>query len=182
MREADGARTSTSGVTGLRSHKSSAAREQVWMIRLHPGHHLIPDRQRELSHGRRVGVRRNARAEAARAAVASWSAALYAMLNRQSTLTCPAALSVRSRSTTASRSPISRALVWCAVSHPYFSHSTKLMFGPYDQHLRLAENRLEKMMTCAKLLLEFFARIQGRINVPSELLLNMRQCCYDLGE
>jgi len=33
------------------------------------------------------------------------------------------------------------------------------MFGPYDQHLRLAENGLEKMMTCAKLLLEFFARI-----------------------
>src|SRR5437867_3569101 len=100
------------------------------------------------------------------------------MFNRQSALTVSAALSARSRSTTASRSATSRMLVWCGVSQPYFCQSGKLIVGSYDEDLRLAQNSRQEMVARTNFLPEFLARVYRWIDFPSNAVLGTSECRY----
>src|SRR5207244_495326 len=104
------------------------------------------------------------------------------MFIRQSALTASAALSARSRSTTASRSATSWALVRCDVSHPFFCQSVKLMITSDDEHFRLVQRGRQEMMAGTNLFNELAHWIDRRIHIAPKTLLSLSKGRCDVSE
>src|SRR6266851_5646318 len=95
------------------------------------------------------------------------------MFIRQSALTFSAALSARSRSITARRSAISRALVRWGLSHPFFCQSAKLIIGSDDEHLRLAQDGRQEMVAGAHLLRKLLGWVDSGAHVTPKAPLSV---------
>src|SRR5881394_2020081 len=97
------------------------------------------------------------------------------MLKRQSSLSPLALASLRSRFASASRSAISCALVLCALSHPFFCQSLKLI-GASDQVDLFALDHAANEMVLRKPLRPKFGTAQHEgIDFPADPLLLFRQ-------
>src|SRR5437899_6273175 len=97
------------------------------------------------------------------------------MLKRQSSLNPLALASLRSRFASASKSAISWTLVLCALSHPFFCQSLKLI-GASDQIDLLAlDHAVNEMALCTPLRSKFVRVQHERIDLPTDPLLFFRQ-------
>src|SRR5262245_15538832 len=93
---------------------------------------------------------------------------------RQSALRFSAALSARSRSTSAKRSRISSALGRCATSHPFRSQSRKRIVAPEHDRARLLQKCGEKRVAARDLRAKLVERIDDRIDLPPQSTLRVR--------
>src|SRR5579872_2241568 len=97
------------------------------------------------------------------------------MLNCQSFTSPSVCDAARSRSTTASRSAISRRLDLCSLSQPFFRQSSKFDFIANQKQPRALDNARQKVMPFAKFTTKLVDIIDGRVYFPPQLCLSFRE-------
>src|SRR5271165_1841805 len=104
------------------------------------------------------------------------------MANRQSSDTSFAWLSFRSRATIPSRLAISCLLLLCATSQPFLTQSAKLTLVSNHEQLLFSGDHRQKMILGGQPLPELSRTIHRRVNLPTQLRLNLGQCRNHIGE
>src|SRR5215467_3193013 len=104
------------------------------------------------------------------------------MANRQSSDTSFAWLSLRSRATIPSRLAISCLLLLCATSQPFLTQSAKLTLVSNHEQLLFFRHRRKKMILGGELLPKLSRTVHRRVDLPTQVRLNLSQCGYHIGE
>src|SRR5258706_10839664 len=97
------------------------------------------------------------------------------MANRQSSLSPLALASLRSRFASASRSVISWALFLCALSHPFFCQSLKLIGASDQKDLLPLHNPANEVILRSPLRSKFAGAQYKGIDLPTQSLLHLRK-------
>src|SRR5215208_4958969 len=102
------------------------------------------------------------------------------MLNRQSS-SSPLSLALfRSRSASPSRSATSCRVGWCALSHPFFCQSLKLIAISHQEHLLALQHPAHKWVPHPQFLPPLLRRQHIRIDFPANFFLLTTQQRIDL--
>src|SRR4029077_20766931 len=104
------------------------------------------------------------------------------MANRQSSDTPFAWPSFRSRATIPSRLAISCLLLLCATSQPLLTQSAKLTLVSNHEQLLFFGHRRQKVILGGELLSKLSRTVHRRVDLPTQLRLNLGQCGNHIGE
>src|SRR5207248_9640897 len=102
------------------------------------------------------------------------------MLKRQSFTSPGVWQAARSRSATANRSAISCRLVLCSLSHPFLSHTCKLIYVPNQENLRTCDYTRKEVPAFGDSARELLDTIDCRVHLTPKFTLRPTEGRNDL--